>query len=48
MAASDKSVYDEQLDLLAFPKNLLKFGFNIVIGIPWCLHSKYCLNNSFR
>ena len=31
MAASDKNVL---LDLLVFPRNLLKLGFNVVIGVP--------------
>ena len=29
MAVSDKSIF---LDLLVFPRNILKFGFNVVTG----------------
>ena len=31
MAASDKNVL---FDLLVFPRNLLKFGLNVVVGVP--------------
>ena len=47
MADSDKNVCDKQLDLLIFPRHFLKFGFNIVIGMPQYLHSKCCFNNHF-
>ena len=33
MADSDKKVCEKKLDLLVFSRNLLKFGFNIGIGI---------------
>ena len=47
MADSDKNICDSQLGLLVVPRNLLKFGFNIVISISQRLHCKYCLNNYF-
>ena len=47
IADSDKNICDKQLDLLVFRRNLLMLGFNIVIGIPQCLHSKYYSNYYF-
>ena len=47
MTVSDKNICDKQFDLLVFPRNLLKFGFNIVIGILQCLYSKCCSSNYF-
>ena len=47
MALSDKNICNKQFDLLVFPRNLLKFGFNIAIGIPQCLYSECCSNNYF-
>ena len=47
MADSDKNICDKQFDLFVFPRNLLKFGVIIVIGIPKCLHSKCCSNSYF-
>ena len=47
MALSDKNICNKQFDLLVFPRNLLKFGFNIVIGILQCLYSKCCSSNYF-
>lgn len=37
MAVSDKSIF---LDLLVFPRNILKFGFNVVTGATsiWILN----------
>ena len=47
MAVSDKSVCNKQLDLLAFPRTLLKLDLNIVIVIVICLHSQCCLTTPF-
>ena len=47
IAVSDKYICDKQFDLPVFPRNLLKFGFNIVIGILQCLYSKCCSNTYF-
>ena len=41
-AESGKNICDKWFDLLVFPRNLLKFGFDIVIDIPQCLYSKCC------
>ena len=41
MAASDKIICEKYFDLLVFPRNLLKFGFNKIVGIPKYLHSKF-------
>ena len=34
MADSEKNICYEKLDLIVFPRNLLKFGFHIVIVFP--------------
>ena len=34
MADSEKNICYEKLDLIVFPRNLLRFGFHIVIVFP--------------